>query len=346
LARFLSKLQPEAFMTHFKALWIEKGESGQSCRETTLNEEDLMPGEVTLAVSHSTVNYKDGLAVTGKGPVVRRFPMIPGIDFAGQVTASSHADFKPGDSVVSTGAGYAETHFGGYAGMARIRPDHLVHLPQNLSPADAMAIGTAGFTAMQCVMALERHGLAPSHGAAIVTGAAGGVGSVAVAILAKLGWHVIASTGRVSETDYLKRLGAAEVIDRAELSSPGKPLTKERWAAGVDTVGSQTLANVIAATKANGAVAACGLAQGLDLPLTVAPFILRGVALLGINSVDVTRAERLAIWKRLSTDLDLDALRGMTKTIGFGDIPQAAADILAGKVRGRLVVDMAGARTG
>ncbi len=327
-------------MASFKALWIEKGEKGQTCRETTLTEADLMEGAVTMRVSHSTVNYKDGLALTGKAPIIRKFPMIPGIDFAGTVTASASPDFKPGEIVVSTGAGYGETHFGGYAGMARIRPDNLVHLPKGMTPADAMAIGTAGFTAMQCVMALEDHGLKPADGSAVVSGAAGGVGSVAVALLAKLGWHVTASTGRTDETDYLRSLGAAEIIDRAELSQPGKPLAKERWVAGVDSVGSLTLANMLAATSANGAVAACGLAQGMDLPMTVAPFILRGVALLGVNSVDVSRAKRAAIWARLARDLDLARLRSMVTMIGFADLPKMAEAILAGQVRGRVVVEI------
>ncbi len=327
-------------MSGFQGLWIEKDEAGYRCSEKTLTEADLMEGAVTIRVTHSTVNYKDGLAITGKSPVVRKFPMIPGIDFSGVVTASSDPHFKPGDAVVSTGAGHGETHFGGYAAMARVRADHLVHLPKGLSSADAMAVGTAGFTAMQCVMALEKHGMTPAHGAVVVSGAAGGVGSVAVALLAKLGWHVIASTGRTSEADYLRGLGAAEIIDRAELSAPGKPLAKERWAAGVDTVGSHTLANMLAATKANGAVAACGLAQGMDLPMTVAPFILRGVALLGVNSVDVARAERQVIWSRIAADLDLGKLHAMTTTIDFDKIRPTAEAILAGQVRGRIVVSV------
>jgi acrylyl-CoA reductase (NADPH) len=327
-------------MTGFKALVVEKDAAGYRCSEKRLTEADLMDGAVTIQVSHSTVNYKDGLALTGKSPVVRKFPMIPGIDFCGTITASSSPDFKPGETVISTGAGYGETHFGGYAEMARVKPDHLVHLPEGMTPADAMAIGTAGFTAMQCVMALEKHGLTPSAGVVVVSGAAGGVGSVAVSLLAKLGWHVIASTGRASEADYLTSLGAKEVIDRTELSSPGKPLAKERWVAGVDTVGSHTLANMLAATAANGAVAACGLAQGMDLPMTVAPFILRGVALLGVNSVDVSRAERSRIWQRLSADLDLAMLRSMVTTIGFADLPRTAEAILAGQVRGRMVVEI------
>jgi acrylyl-CoA reductase (NADPH) len=325
----------------FKALLIEKDDAGYRSGIRDLSESDLMEGAVTIRVSHSTVNFKDGLAITGRSPVVRKFPMIPGIDFAGTVTASTSPDFKPGDAVVSTGAGHGEVHYGGYAGMARVKADHLVPLPAGMSAADAMAIGTAGFTAMQCVMALEKHGMTPADGSVVVSGAAGGVGSVAVAVMAKLGWHVIASTGRTAEAEYLKGLGAAEIIDRAELSAPGKPLAKERWAAGVDAAGSHTLANMLAATKANGAVAACGLAQGMDLPVTVAPFILRGVALLGVNSVDVPRAGRLAIWKRLSGDLDMAKLRSMVTTIGFSDITTTAEKILAGQVRGRIVVEMA-----
>jgi acrylyl-CoA reductase (NADPH) len=325
----------------FRALVVEKTETGQACAERALDEADLMPGSVTIRVSHSTVNYKDGLAVTGKSPVIRKFPMVPGIDFAGDVVASDDPAFPPGAAVISTGGGMGEVHFGGYAGMARIAGDKLVLRPAGISAARAMAIGTAGFTAMQCVMALERHGLTPDRGPVCVTGAAGGVGSVAVAVLAKRGWHVIASTGRLAESDYLKRLGAAEIIDRAELSGQGRPLAKERWAAGVDTVGSLTLANLLAATKANGAVAACGLAQGMDLPMTVAPFILRGVSLLGVNSVDAPRAERIAIWDRLAADLDMATLDAMTTTIGFADIIPTASAILDGKVRGRVVVDLA-----
>jgi acrylyl-CoA reductase (NADPH) len=327
-------------MTDFRALVVDKDEAGYRCSEKRLTEADLMEGAVTIRVSHSTVNYKDGLAITGKAPVVRKFPMIPGIDFAGVVTASSSPDFKPGDRVVSTGAGHGETHFGGYAGMAQVKADHLVHVPAAMTAADAMAIGTAGFTAMQCVVALEKHGLKPKDGPVVVSGAAGGVGSVAVALLARLGWQVIASTGRVAEAEYLKHLGASEIIDRTELSAPGKPLAKERWIAGVDTVGSHTLANMLAATKANGAVSACGLAQGMDLPVTVAPFILRGVALLGVNSVDVPRAGRIAIWQRLAADLDLAMLRSMVTTIGFDAIIETASAILAGKVRGRVVAEI------
>jgi acrylyl-CoA reductase (NADPH) len=330
-------------MTSFKAYVVDKPAGNYSVVVKTLSEGDLMEGDVTLRVTHSTVNYKDGLALTGKAPVVRKFPMVPGIDLAGEVKNCTSGAFKPGDRVVLTGCGVGETHFGAYAGMARLKSEWLVSLPLTLSPAHAMAIGTAGFTAMQCVLALEKHGLTPAAGPVLVTGAAGGVGSVAVALLAKLGWHVIASTGRMAEADYLKNLGAAEVIDRAELSSPPKALARERWAAGVDTVGSTTLANALSMTRWGGAIAACGLAGGMDLPTSVAPFILRNVALLGVDSVGCPRPLRLEVWRRLGQDLDLAKLDAMTTTIGFDDLPQAGLDILAGHVRGRLVVDMAGA---
>jgi len=330
-------------MTSFRAYMVDKPEGRYSLEVKTLTEADLMDGDVTVRVLASSVNYKDGLALTGRGPVVRKFPMIPGIDLAGEVTASESPTFKAGDKVVLTGCGVGEVHYGAYAGMARLKSEWLVPLPPSMIPRQAMAIGTAGFTAMQCVIALERHGLTPARGPAVVTGAAGGVGSVAVAILAKLGWHVIASTGRPAEADYLKALGAAEVIDRAELSGPGKPLARERWAAGVDTVGSHTLANVLSMTKYAGAVAACGLAQGMDLPASVAPFILRNVALLGVDSVGCPRDLRLEVWRRLAADLDLARLDAMTNVIGFDDIADAGAAILDGRVRGRMVVDMTAA---
>jgi len=297
-----------------------------------------MDGDVTVRVTHSTLNYKDGLAITGKLPVVRRYPMIPGIDLAGVVEASSHPDYEPGDKVVLNGWGLGETHFGGYAEKARVKGDWLVPLPAELRPEGAMAIGTAGYTAMLCVMALEAHGLSSAMGPAVVTGAAGGVGSVAIALLAKLGWHVIASTGRTSEADYLRGLGAAEIIDRAELSGPARPLAKERWIAGVDTVGSHTLANLLSMTRYGGAIAACGLAQGMDLPASVAPFILRGVSLLGIDSVMCPRSKRLAAWQRLARDLDHDKLAAMTTTIDLSAVPETAKAIVEGKVRGRIVV--------
>jgi acrylyl-CoA reductase (NADPH) len=328
-------------MTSFRAYVVDKPDGQYKVEAKNLTEADLMDGDVTIRVTHSTVNYKDGLALTGKGPVVRKFPMIPGIDLSGEVTACMSGAFKPGDKVVLTGCGVGEGHFGAYAGMARLKSEWLVPLPKSMTPAQAMAVGTAGFTAMQCVIYLERQGMKPDRGPVIVTGAAGGVGSVAVAILAKLGWHVIASTGRMAEADYLKGLGAAEIIDRAELSGPAKPLAKERWAAGVDTVGSHTLANVLSMTKYGGAIAACGLAQGMDLPTSVAPFILRNVSLLGVDSVGCSRDLRLEVWKRLGTDLDLRKLDAMTSTIGFDDLPATGAAILEGKIKGRVVVEIA-----
>jgi acrylyl-CoA reductase (NADPH) len=329
-------------MSTFRAITIDKPDGNYTVQVKELNVADLMPGDVTVRVLNSTVNYKDGLALTGKAPVVRKFPMIPGIDLVGQVTESSSKSYKKGDKVILTGCGVGEVHFGAYAGMARLKSEWLVPLPASLKPAQAMAIGTAGFTAMQCIMALEKHGLKPKHGPVLVTGAAGGVGSVAVAILAELGWHVIASTGRMEEAAYLKKLGAAEVIDRAELSGPPKAMAKERWAAVVDTVGSTTLANAISMTQYSGAVAACGLAGGMDLPTSVAPFILRNVALLGVDSVGCSRALRLKVWKRLGQDLNLKKLDAMTTKINFDDLPRIGADILKGKVRGRIVVDMRG----
>ncbi|MCJ2041263.1 oxidoreductase [Methylobacterium sp. J-059] len=327
-------------MARFKAWVIEKGEAGQSLSFTDFNEADLMDGDVTVRVTHSCLNYKDGLAMTGASPVVRRFPMIPGIDFSGVVEASDHPDYKPGDAVVLTGWGVGETHLGAYAEKARVKGDWLVPLPAGLSPEQAMAIGTAGYTAMLCLMALDAHGLTPKDGPALVTGASGGVGSVAVALLARAGWHVMASTGRAGEAEYLKSLGAAEIVDRDELSKPGKPLGKERWAVAVDAVGSTTLANVLAQTKADGAVAACGLAQGMDLPTSVAPFILRGVSLLGINSVTTPQAKRRAAWARLADELDLQKLAAMTNRVGLAEVGGLGADILSGKIRGRTVVEI------
>jgi acrylyl-CoA reductase (NADPH) len=325
----------------FKAILITKDGTTQTAKETELGLDDLMEGDVTVAVSHSTVNYKDGLAITGRSPVVRKFPMIPGIDLAGVVETSSHPNFKPGDKVLLNGFGLSETHFGGYAELARVKGDWLVPLPKAFSAADAMAIGTAGYTSMLSVLALEDAGVTPAKGPVVVTGAAGGVGSVAVALLAKLGFRVIASTGRPEEEAYLKELGAAEIIPRSELGGDPRPLSKERWAGAVDSVGSKTLANVIAATQYGGAVAACGLAQGLDLPTSVAPFILRGISLHGIESVYMPMPRRLQAWERLARDLDVTKLASMTKTIKLADVPQAAADILAGLVRGRLVVEIA-----
>jgi acrylyl-CoA reductase (NADPH) len=322
----------------FKAIRIDKAEKGTTAALVQFDEADLMEGDVTVRVEWSTLNYKDGLAVTGKAPVVRRFPMIAGIDFAGTVEQSSHPRWKAGDRVICNGWGLGETHLGAYAEKARVKGDWLVRLPDGISARDAMAIGTAGYTAMLAVLALEHHGLTPSQGPVVVTGAAGGVGSVATAILSKLGYHVIASTGRVSEAGYLKDLGAAEVIDRNDLSGPAKPLAKERWVGGVDSVGSTTLANLLSMTKYRGAIAACGLAAGMDLPSSVAPFILRGVCLLGIDSVMCPIGLREIAWKRLSTDLESGKLADITHEIGLGDVIEAGSRILAGQVRGRIVV--------
>ena len=325
-------------MAKLKAIVVEKAEKGQSVSLTEFDEAGLMDGDVTVRIAWSTINYKDGLAITGKAPVVRRFPMIPGIDFAGEVESSSHPDWKSGDKVILNGWGTGETHLGAYAEKARVNGQWLVRLPQNLTPREAMAIGTAGYTAMLAVMALERHGVTPAQGPVVVTGAAGGVGSVAIAILAKLGFQVIASTGRREEAEYLKLLGASEIIDRSELSASGRPLGKERWAGGIDSVGSTTLANMISMTKYGGAVAACGLAGGMDLPGSVAPFILRGVSLLGIDSVMCPPALRKQAWQRLAADLDRGKLEAMTREIGLSEVIETAGTILEGRVRGRIVV--------
>jgi len=322
----------------FKAIRIDKAEKGTTAALAQFDEAELMEGDVTVRVEYSALNYKDGLAVTGKAPVVRRFPMIAGIDLAGTVEHSSHPQWKAGDKVICTGWGMGETHLGGYAEKARVKGDWLVRLPEGMSASDAMAIGTAGFTAGLAVLALEKHGLTPKHGPVVVTGAAGGVGSVATAVLSKLGYHVIASTGRMSEAPYLKGLGAAEVIDRNELSGPAKPLAKERWAGGIDSVGSTTLANLLSMTKYGGAIAACGLAAGMDLPSSVAPFILRGVCLLGIDSVMCPIELRKTVWSRLARDLDPGKLTEITHEIGLGGVVDAGARILAGQVRGRIVV--------
>jgi acrylyl-CoA reductase (NADPH) len=322
----------------FKAIRIDKVDKGTTATLTQFDETDLMEGDVMVRVEWSTLNYKDGLAVTGKAPVVRRFPMIAGIDFAGTVEQSSHPTWKAGDKVVCNGWGMGETHLGAYAEKARVKGDWLVRLPDGLSTREAMAIGTAGYTAMLSVLALEHHGLSPQSGPIVVTGAAGGVGSVATAVLSKLGYHVIASTGRMSEADYLKGLGAAEVIDRNELSGPAKPLAKERWAGGIDSVGSTTLANVLSMTKYGGAIAACGLAAGMDLPTSVAPFILRGVCLLGIDSVMCPIERRRIAWSRLASDLDRGKLADITQEIGLDQVIDFGAKILAGQVRGRIVV--------
>jgi len=325
-------------MGTFKAIVIDKTEAGQSVRLADFDEQDLMDGDVTVAVDYSTVNYKDGLAVTGKAPVVRRFPMIAGVDFSGTVESSSHPGWKPGDKVVLNGWGLGETHLGAYAGKARVKGDWLVRLPAGMSAREAMAIGTAGYTAMLAVLALERGGITPARGSIVVTGAAGGVGSVAVALLAKLGYTVVASTGRPAEADYLKRLGAAEIIDRKELAGPARPLAKERWAGGIDAVGSTTLANVLSMTRYGGVVAACGLAGGMDLPTSVAPFILRGVSLIGIDSVMCPLPLRQEAWRRLDRDLARDKLAAMTTEIGLGDVIDAGKRIVEGQVRGRIVV--------
>jgi acrylyl-CoA reductase (NADPH) len=322
----------------FKAIVIEKAESGTRSSLTDFDEANLMEGDVTIRVEYSTVNYKDGLAVTGKAPVVRRFPMIAGIDGAGTVESSTHPAWKPGDKVILNGWGCGETHLGSYAGKARVKGDWLVPLPATMSAREAMAIGTAGYTAMLAVMALEQHGLTPERGPIAVTGANGGVGSVAIAILAKRGFTVHAVTGRTQEADYLKGLGAAEIIPRQELTGPAKPLAKERWAGAVDAVGSTTLANLLSMTRYGGAVAACGLAGGMDLPTSVAPFILRGVCLYGIDSVMCPLERRKTAWKRLENELDRQKLAAMTTEIGLSDVPKAAAAILNGEVRGRIVV--------
>ncbi|WP_370192484.1 MULTISPECIES: MDR family oxidoreductase [Aurantimonas] len=325
----------------FRAIRVSRDEAKtQSVDIVEMSMDELMDGDVDVAVEATTVNYKDGLAITGQGPVVRRWPLIPGIDLAGTVLRSTHADWKEGDKVVLNGWGVGETHHGAFAGRARLNGDWLVPLPENFSAKDAMAIGTAGYTAMLSVMALEDAGLRPEAGPVIVTGASGGVGSVAVALLSKLGWTVIASTGRPAEAGWLRDLGASEIIDRAELSEPGKPLAKERWAGGVDAVGSHTLANVLAATRYGGVVTCCGLAQGMDLPASVAPFILRGVSLLGIDSVMAPKPRRMQAWKRLAEDLDPAKLRAIATDIDFDGIVDAAGKIVDGQIRGRVVVDM------
>jgi len=325
----------------FSAVLINKDDSGQSVEVTQVDESQMMEGDVTIDVAYSTLNYKDGLAITGSSPVVRKFPMVPGIDLVGTVTESSHADWKAGDTVVLNGWGVGETHWGGLAQKARLPGDYLVPLVDAFTPRQAMAIGTAGYTAALCVDALVKYGVTPDQGEVLVTGATGGVGSVAVALLAKAGFTVVAATGKASEGDYLKKLGATDIIDRNELSEKGKPLQKERWAGVVDSVGSFTLVNACAQTKYRGAVAACGLAQGADFAATVMPFILRGIALLGVDSVMAPKAPRMAAWKRLAADLDpalLDVIGG--KEIGLSEAIPAAADLLAGKVRGRIVVDV------
>ncbi|WP_316368435.1 acrylyl-CoA reductase (NADPH) [Candidatus Thiodiazotropha sp. CDECU1] len=322
----------------FPAYLISKTESGQATELTNITSDDLMDGDVTVKVEYSTLNYKDGLAMTGKAPVVRRFPLVPGIDFAGSVVSSDHPRFKQGDRVVLNGFGVGEVHSGGYAGMARVKGDWLVALPKGFSARQAMAVGTAGYTAMLCVMALEQHGLTPDSGELLVTGAAGGVGSVAVSLLSRLGFQVTGSSGRASQRDYLIGLGAHEVIDRSEFNGKVRPLAKERWAGAVDVAGGNTLANVLSQIRYGGAVAACGLAESMDLPASVAPFILRGVTLYGIDSVMASIEKRQQAWDRLATDLDLDQLEKMIVEVPFEELPAAAQAILEGKVRGRTVV--------
>jgi acrylyl-CoA reductase (NADPH) len=329
-------------MENFRALLITRDEATkkQSVGEATLTEADLMDGDVDVRVEYSTINYKDGLAITGTLPVVRRFPMIPGVDLAGTVTASRNPEFKAGDKVVLNGWGIGEVHLGAFSQMGRVKADWLIPLPAGLSTADAMAIGTAGYTAMLALVALERHGLKPETGPVVVTGAAGGVGSFAVTLLADAGYKVHAVTGRPHEHDYLKSLGAAEIVERTELTQPAKPLAKERWAGAIDAVGGTVLANVISMLAYHGAVAACGNAGGMELPTSVAPFILRGVSLLGIDSVRQPKAVRIEAWDRLAKSLDRTKLAAMTTRLPFSGIVNAAHDIVAGKVRGRLVVEI------
>lgn len=325
----------------FKGILIDKDEQGYQARLTSIDEASLPAGDVTVRVSHSTLNYKDALALTGQGPIVRQFPMVPGIDLAGVVESSDSPDFKVGDAVLLNGWGVGESHWGGLAEKARLKSDWLIPLPEAFSPAQAMAIGTAGYTAMLSVLALERHGVKPGDGEVLVTGANGGVGSFAIALLARLGYQVVASTGRPQEGDYLQRLGATSIIDRASLSAPGRPLASERWAAAIDSVGSHTLANVCAGIRYRGIVAACGLAQGMEFPGSVAPFILRGVTLAGIDSVTRPRADRLEAWSRLASDLDPAILTLISQEVGLSEIIDIAPRLLAGQVRGRLAVDIA-----
>jgi acrylyl-CoA reductase (NADPH) len=326
----------------FNAILLNKKEDGSTAAQLTQLDEAQLPadGDVTVAIDYSTINYKEGLAITGKAPVVRKWPMVPGIDGAGQVLESSHPDWKPGDAFILNGWGVGETHMGCLAQRARLKGDWLIRRPQGMSSRTAMAIGTAGYTAMLSALALREQGVEPDDGEILVTGASGGVGSVAIAILSGWGYRVVASTGKLDEADYLKSLGAAEVIDRATLSAPAKPLQKERWAGVVDSVGSHTLVNAIAQVRYGGVATACGLAQGLDFPASVAPFILRGVRLIGIDSVMAPAARRIAAWQRLASDLDPTKLDAITSEITLTDALARAPEILAGKVRGRLVVNV------
>ncbi len=324
----------------FKAILISKDDQGYRAQLSDIDENSLPEGDVTIKVHYSTLNYKDGLAITGKAPIVRQFPMVPGIDLTGEVIQSSSPDYRVGDLVLLNGWGVGESHWGGLAQIARLKSEWLIPLPKAFTPKQSLAIGTAGYTAMLCIMALQKHGLQPKDGEVLVTGAAGGVGSFAITLLHKLGFQVVASSGRPQEADYLKSLGATEIIDRASLSEPGKPLAKERWAAVVDSVGSHTLANACAATKSNGAVAACGLAQGMDFPATVAPFILRGITLYGINSVTQTKEKRIEAWDQLAKLCDSDHLMAIAKEITLAEAIPAAKDLIDGKVRGRVIVDV------
>ncbi|MET0481900.1 MAG: MDR family oxidoreductase [Aestuariivirgaceae bacterium] len=327
----------------FRAILVDKsdkGDKGQAFRFAEMTEPELMEGDVTIAVEHSSVNYKDGLAITGKAPIIRRFPLIPGIDLAGVVISSTHDGFTAGDRVILNGWGVGESHHGGFAQRARVKGDWLVKMPEALDSSRAMAIGTAGYTAMLAVTALEDHGVLPTSGDVLVTGAAGGVGSIAIVLLAGLGYRVVASTGRLTEEPYLRSLGAAQVVDRSEFAGPVKPLAKARFAGAVDSVGSTTLANVLSQIDYGGAVAACGLAQGMDLPSSVAPFILRAVTLAGIDSVMCPTGRRERAWSRLARDLDLGKLGVITSQIPLDDVPLVAEEIVAGKVRGRVVVDL------
>ena len=324
----------------FRAIQISKTDQGQQVQFVELTEADLMEGDVTVAVSHSSVNYKDGLAITGKAQIIRKFPLIPGVDFAGTVTKSSYPRWKQGDQVILNGWGVGEQHHGGFSELARVSGDWLVAVPSGWTCADSMAVGVAGFTAMLCVMALEEQGVKTGDGEILVTGAAGGVGTISIVLLAKLGFKVAASTGRVEEADFLKKLGASTIIDRNEFNVPVKALAKMRWAGAIDSVGSTTLANVISQINNDGTVAACGLAQGMDLPTSVAPFILRGVKLIGINSVTTPLPRRQQSWARLARDLDLESLAALTTHVKLEDVPRVAAEIVAGRVRGRVVVDI------
>jgi acrylyl-CoA reductase (NADPH) len=325
----------------FKALLATKAGDAISADVVDFDENDLMPGDVTVAIEYSTVNYKDGMALTGGVPIIQSFPLIAGIDFSGVVENSTYPGLNAGDRVVANSWGLSQTHHGGYAQKARVSGDWLVKLPENISTKDAMALGTAGYTAMLCVLALEHGGVMPDKGDILVTGANGGVGSVAIALLSGLGYRVVASTGRPQEADYLRELGAAEIIDRKELSEPAKgPIGSERWAGVVDSVGSHTLVNALAQTKYRGVAAACGLAQGIDLPGTVIPFILRNVTLAGIDSVNAPQSVRLEAWKRLSTDLDFTKLARTVSTVGLADVAALAPKILKGEIQGRTVVDV------